>query len=43
MDMPFDHLEASLDMALDLTFPASDPVAIGFDHDLNPEAQGDHE
>jgi hypothetical protein len=31
------HREAALDEALDESFPASDPVAISFDHKAAPE------
>ena len=31
------HREAALDEALDESFPASDPVAISFDHEPAPE------
>jgi hypothetical protein len=33
------HREAALDEALDESFPASDPVAISFDHEPAPEPQ----
>jgi hypothetical protein len=35
-----DHLEGALDSALELTFPASDPIAVCFE-DTQPEAPAD--
>ena len=38
------HREAALDEALDESFPASDPVAISFDHEpcAEPKRHGSH-